>query len=341
MKTRWSMCFAALACGGSSPPPPEVKPPVRAECALAGGWAFEQPRELRIRAGGPVFATVGEVERAELSLGATAHVELQADVLRLGGFVPVDRVILHAARPMLVAGALIPGPRATIRWLGGEESRARIEVVLPEHIVPLVPQRVEWTCADLTLERGSFEARDAIAEEGEEVQAMLPGGQAVPVSTTPGGPPVVELRYLTDDGPLVDVVERRGDQVRVVVLVHSLDPQADVLVVGWVPAELLRPHDRGFGGSWAEDGGFGRRRGRPRPGARRVSCEHEVPLTVELHRDRRLVGAVKPRVVIEVLAGPSQDMVEVVLLESPVELADGARFLTRRDRVEACPAAGQ
>lgn len=344
---RGSVWLVVAACSGTpAPTTPAVtaKPadeaslaPTAIACRLEGKWDYEQPHDLRFRAGDKPFASVGHTDHAVLALTTTgAYVELSTDVIKIGGMVPGEAVILHPAKPFLVADYLIPGAGAILRWRGANPGTVSFELELGPHIKPVVPPRATRSCGDLALESASDLDPQELVEGPRLGFAMLPNNQAIPLSIEPGAPPVAELRY-ADDAPRVDILERRGDDARVIVLVSSLDPRNDVTVVGWVSAALLDSRMSGFGGTWATGGDRGAVRGRRLRGTQLVRCAHEVPLIAELGHERHVVGAIAANVVIDVL--PDQqgnDFPAVTIRAASVQLAEGARFLVKRTALADC-----
>ncbi|HEU5055750.1 MAG TPA: hypothetical protein VFU21_04470 [Kofleriaceae bacterium] len=365
MTTRLSILLvaAAGACGRPAPPPvprapapaarvsppsrralPGYPPPVEpraAACVVTGGWPPEQPHELRFRRGGRTFATVNHVDKAVLALGedpASPFVELSSAHLRMWGVVIADQLVLHPARPILLDGYIAPGPTAVLRWIGADREPAPVEVVLPAFVRPAAPPRGEVRCADLATDEREFDPRAAIdAPDGE--QMMLIEKRAVPLAREPDGSIAAELTFGEGGSPIVEVIERRGDQARVLVHHSSLNPAENVLLVGWVPASVLAPHSHGFGGSWGTAGDGSSSLPRPREGWRTVTCTHEVPLVVELEGERHLVGAAASGVRLEVppdARAAGEDLVEIVVRSRQVEFAEDVRVLARGSLVAAC-----
>jgi hypothetical protein len=320
--------------------PAPLAPAARGACVLRGAWTIDQPRALRL-ADGKLFATARNVQRAELVLGEApqAFVELASAPVRLWGFVEARAVTLHPATPFVVAGYAAPGPSAALRWLATRDQVVSFEVALPAHIKARRPPRGERPCAELAIDASAhFDPRTAI-EADTASTAALPAKVAIPLALEPGRAPIATLRS-PESEPRVDVLERRGEQARVAVLVDSLNPLDNVVVVGWVPASRLRPHTHGFGGSWGTGGGEPpARRLPPRRDTRFVTCSGEVPLVVELGAAQHLVGALAAGVVIEILPDPRGDLAEVRVAAANVELAPGARLLAKQAVLAGCASA--
>jgi hypothetical protein len=323
-------------------PPPEE--PRGATCVVAGPWSPEQPHELRFRRGGRTFASINHVTRAALSLGddpASPFAELSAPDARLWGVVVADQLLIHPARPLLLDGYLAPGPTAVLRWVGAAAEPVPIEVQLPEFIRPSAPPRDDLRCADLSLAEEEFDPRAAIdAPDGEDM--LLVEGKAIPLAREPAGTAVAELRFESGGSPSVEVIERRGDRARIVVHHSNLNPAENVLVVGWVASSALVSRPTGFGGSWGSAGDATSALPRPHEGWQMVTCPREVPLVVELERERHLVGAVAAGVRLEL--PPDADraddgLVEIAVRTRQIELADDIRVLTRGTALAGCTAA--
>ncbi len=355
------------ACGGqaappASPDPAPVKPSSRpvsaralpgyplpeeprgATCVLTGPWLPDQPHELRFRRGGRTFATVNHVTRAALSLGedpGSPFVELSAPDARLWGVVVADQLLIHPARPLLLDGYLVPGPTAVLRWVGAAAEPVPIEIQLPEFVRPASRPRDDLGCADLSLAEAEFDPRTAIdAPDGEDM--LLVEGKAIPLAREPAGTAVAELRFESGGSPSVEVIERRGERARIVVHHSSLNPAENVLVVGWVASSALVSHPHGFGGSWGSAGDATSALPRPHDGWQMVTCPREVPIVVELERERHLVGAVTAGVRLEL--PPDADragdgLVEIATRTRQIEFADDVRVLTRGSALAGCATA--
>lgn len=311
-------------------------------CTVSGTWDVEQPRTLHLAPDGFVFATVHGPAVAEVALSSSrgnAFAEVLTDHVRMWGFVPAEQITLHAARPLLIADYVAPGPGASMRLRGATRHAVSVELTLPAHVTALVPAQALVPCDALSLDtQARFSPRDAIAADPGTTE-MLADQQLIEVTVEPGESPVAELKFDAGDTPMVDVLERRGTTARVVVRATSLDPSKDLAIVGWVDASLLRSHAQGFGGSWATGGGSSHPIGRSPSGSRRVRCENDVPLVVELLGARRLVGSIRPNVELDVMPG-TDDLVEVLVRTGHLEPADGARFLVKRSIVARCTADG-
>jgi len=313
----------------TSPPPP--RPPAVA-CTLTGSWESEQPHELQLVPHGKTFAKFSKPDSLKLVLGASAFVELTWKQLVATGVVAGDKLALHAAHPLLLAGYLAPGPGALLRWSGGHA----VTPELPKWIHPLGPTRTELECNALTLATdGKFRGRDAIAAPAVREMMLAQNAGTVPLSLTADGPPVVELTYTPGDSPALDVLEERGDRVRVAVLPHHLNTDWDYTVVGWIAAASVASYQHGFGGSWGSGGGVGLLHPRITRSARKVVCSHSVELIGELDGEQHPLGLMSQDVAFNA-AKPDGELVQIWSRDLPIELVPGARLLVAVSAIGDC-----
>ena len=321
------------------PPPAE---PAGSTCVLRGGWGPEQPHELRFRRGGRTFATLNHVDAASLALGedpASPFVELSAKDARLWGYVEADKLLIHPSRPQLLVGYLVPGPTASLRWLGARGEPAAIAVTLPEFVKPVAPPEDEVRCSDLSIDQLEFDPREAIEAPAGTMVLFDDRAKSIPLGRAASGPASATIELADRSSPRVEVIERKGDRARVVVHHSTLDPLEDVLLVGWVDARILDNRPQGFGGSWGSAGDATSSLPRPREGWRMVTCTHEVPLVVELEGERHLVGAVASGVRLEVPPDAGRSalrLVEIAVRSRQIEFADDTRVLARGSTVADC-----
>src|SRR5881394_3369196 len=120
---RLTVLLACCCSGAPTPPPsgrvlpqsrraldgyPSVLEPASIDCTFTGPWGRDQPTELRLGEGGPVFATGFRAQNVQLELaGTAAFLEIVVDGFRFWGH--VDRPVLYAAHAALMAGYLVPG----------------------------------------------------------------------------------------------------------------------------------------------------------------------------------------------------------------------------------------
>lgn len=315
--------------------PEHATPPTPASaCTLRGEWG-EQPRGLSFSDGGKPYGEVSQITKASATFGDGVFVEATTPSVRIGGFVDKSKVVVYAAKPFTVGDYAAPGPQIAMRFVSAKDDRMMFELPLPSYAKPKAPLRAERECHDLAIDdKTAFDPRDAI-DAPTESKAHLHANRSIPLSTEPGKPPVVELRY--ESSPAVDVLEKRGKLARVAIEISALDPAYHVILFGWIPVSALHKQSTGFGGSWARGGDRMPPRGPPMRNTKFVSCSSEAPLEVEFAGERRHVGVVLPNVVIELLS--DGDFVEVRFPRPNVELADGARWLVKRAALAKCAAA--
>lgn len=335
---RWTLVLVA-ACGtaGAPPPPlvgsaavdPTLAAPPSSTCTWGGPWEYGQPETLALRDGGPIFGTIGRVERATLEVGPNgAFVELASKELTVRGFVDRRAVRLHPARALAIASHLLPGPRAVLRPAETAGSKLTVEAAPPRHVVAEAPPRAQLACRDLTLEVATFDPLSVLGDVRTTDAALA--GATMSLQAHPQGPRVAELRL--DEEVPVSVLEQRGGLARVVLDPHA-DVEADLYVVGWVPSQHLRP---AWGGR-SLSGGYGGGRGLPRgrPPKRSVRCAHEVAFWVVLGDERRIVGAIAPAAEIGIV-GETADGFEIAIGRLGLSLVDGARAEVERAAVASC-----
>ena len=303
------------------------------KCVLTGAWT-EQPRTLAFADGGKSFGEVFQITEASVSFGAGVFAEFTTESVKLAGFVDKAKLQIHAAAPFLVADFAVPGPKLAMKYIRAEADQMTFELPLPPYAKTKAPLRTTRACSTLAIDDDSeFFPRDAIDVDAQS-HGLLVANKSIALAAEPGKPPVATLMYKSS--PPVDVLETSGKLSRVVIEVGSLNPAEQVVFVGWVPSSAVIAKSCGFGGSWATGGDGAATRGRPRKNPKFVACPTETPLAVELGGERRTVGVVLPRVVIEVLA--EGDFNEVRFAKPNVELAEGARWLVKQAALAGCAA---
>ena len=295
---------------------------------FGGKWEVEQPHELRLTPTGRPYATLSGVTVAKVTITGAVHALLVTPTVRLSGYVDPKALQLHPSRPFLAGGFLAPSPTFVIQLVEFASGKLSVEFPFPDAIRG-EPLRELHACSDFTIEPRPFEARAAIGGKNLRT-AYLTENVPIPLSTQPGGAPIVRLQYETGLGPTIEILEQSERNVRVVVLYNSLDPAHDAVLVGWVPVETIHHEAHGSGGSWASDGASGTPRARPSKNPR-VTCSTEVPLDVEFEGQRKTVGVVMPDVEIELAGGD-----EVILVSANVALDEGARWLIAKPALASC-----
>jgi hypothetical protein len=323
-------CLLVLGVACSTPPshpaPPQPDAPAARPCELSGRWR-DQPDELWIGPNGPTFATVFGVERGTLEFASSVSARVITPTLELAGFVDPQRVQLHARKPFVIAGFLIPGPKLPLRYAGTRSGRLEIDVA-PASLTKAL--HAERACSDLALDAGTFDPRSALPERSQRMTSLA-AGRDIPLSIEPGAAPIAMLHY--ENSPLVDVLATRGAEVRVAVLAGEMNPSDNFVAFGWVPASAVLEISQGMGGSWGR-GGMRGTASRPPSKRPHVVCARDIGLRVQLDRDVRPVGHIRPNTIIELL--DDNDPVEVSILRAHAELAEGAHWLVSRAELADC-----
>ncbi|HEU4534669.1 MAG TPA: hypothetical protein VFS00_11150 [Polyangiaceae bacterium] len=325
---------------------PALEMPPDAGCKLkAPSWDYTEAA-LRFRAGAPPYAEVSgfafdveaalPVGRAELG----AMVEMMVGDVRLRGNVAAEKVPLYPAKPTVVAGVLVPGSDARLRWEATE--RGAVSVRLPPNRRLRLDERARrqsWPCERVAMAAGSFAEADAekLLPHAQMGSAELrAGAKAVPISATPGGPVRATVTVGLGDEYDLMVGPTRGKSTLVRWWLRD-DEGGSMLVSGWAPSALvgIAPSD----GARAWGTGSGR-------GVKIVACRGgPAELVAEVGGERRAVGEVVNMTSIVVEPGGGDG--EMVALrsagrgpgesgEAAVRPAPGARLLMRRVDVERC-----
>jgi hypothetical protein len=306
-----------------------VKP---GKCVLRGLWE-DQPRTLALSDGGKPFGEVLQIKEASVSFGAGVFAEFTTESVRLAGYADKSKVHVYAAAPFLVADFAAPGPKLAMTYVSTQADQMTFELPLPAYAKIKAPLRTTRACGILAIDdKTEFFPRDAIDVDAQS-EGLL---QATGRSRSGRAGQAARRHAPLQTSPAVDVLETSGKLSRVVVEINSLNPAEHVVLVGWVPSSAIYKQPGGFGGSWATGGDRAATRGRPRKNTRFVACPSETPLAVELAGERRTVGSVLPRVVIEVLA--EGDESEVRFAKPNVELVEGARWLVKQAALANCAA---
>jgi hypothetical protein len=304
-------------------------------CILSGDWD-DQPRELAFVPGGKPYATMSHIEEAHATFGDSVFADLRGHWVQLGGYVDVSQVRVYAAKPMVIAGWIIPYPDVALAYRGATTERVRFAVKPPAGVRAKANVVGDEPCASMAIDQTSdFDARAAI--DGKTIDdGQFRENRVVPLSLEPGKPPVAQLEYKTNTPP-VEILEKKGKQVRVVVGVASLDPQEHMLLVGWVSASAVHKVATGFGGSWGDGNGRGVVGSRPERRARYVTCDGPTPLIAELAGERRVVGTIAPKAVLR-LPPADADFMDVFIERPDAVPAEGARWLVAREAIAGCRA---
>jgi hypothetical protein len=269
------------------------------------------------------------VENASITIADVVQAKLETPTLVLLGFIDPQRLQLYARQPFIVANFVIPGPALPMRYVGARGDQLTLDMTLPG-VTTKRSLRQERPCGDLRIDESSFELQPPFGFEVLD-RTSLQADIAIPLSLEADGPPIAELRY--ESSPRAEVIAWKGSNARVIVHDDSLDPARDALVFGWIPKTALLDVAQGSGGSWAR-GGDRALTSRPSSKRPQLVCDHHVELQVQLDRDVRIVGSIKPTTVIELL--DDFDPVHVTFPRVHAELAEGARWLVSRGQLFGC-----
>ena len=231
-----------------------------------------------------------------LSYGTDAALRIAADTspddpildLDAGGVVLRARVdarafALHAARPFVIADALIPQFAAAFTWSRAVPGALTLTLGLPVTLKTMKPTTFDRPCADVGFVAQSFQPLAALGGSGLDRAAGLPPGRPVRLRATPGGPTTVELRPGKGDDLTVTVLEQSQGNSRIAWWT------GDVVAFGWMASSALVPAPSSGSGM-----GTGIGLGSIGTVGGAVRCDHEVLLVVEVDGERRTVGRIKP-----------------------------------------------
>ena len=302
--------------------------------------AKEMSAEIRLElAPGVPYLELDRFDEIEMSIPVAAAparvgVKLKKGRISLEGLVPPAMTWLQSQRPLLLGQVFVPSTWFVFHWADAAAGEIEIEATLTPATLKEVTGvdrrlRARLRCDELGLEAGKFEELDAVGGKGLNEDARLRPGAPVPVSVTPGGPPVARLIPRRAVSEATTVMERRPGWTRINAILAD-----DLYLVGWVPAASVRPPPKVpeiasiFG------------RDPPRVGEgelqRPFACDHDIPLAAEAKAQRRLVGTLGAGVRMEE-TGPAAAGMVIVRIDG-LPPAKGARFLVRRADIEGCKA---
>lgn len=256
--------------------PPRIQGPTSPVCRLTTERTI-WPTSLRRRPGAAVALDVDAHVAATVSIprGTVrdgAFTELRGPSGTVSGWQNGEDVTLHPTASLVFGDFMIPQSHTALQWKRADTRNDEGTLVLTfehdEHVrVPGAVER-EARCDDVQLTPGTFEARaplGAVRYWGELASTT------VPVTRSPGGPVVAELRLGPELPSFVSVHEVQGAMVRVVYYSYG------ELVFGWVSQAMVTrlPDEPGVG--FGRGGGFGRS---GRGGGHWVDriCDHALPL---------------------------------------------------------------
>lgn len=282
---------------------------------------------FRLTSGAQPFAYLdGGVFAARFSTDAPEQFQVKSDN---GGFVVQAfargaDISFHPTVALVLGGFVHLHPSAVLGVSRASETTALLSYELdPSASVGVEPRRLtnEAPCSRASLLERRFPL-DPSAGGSADV-ADLVAASKVPLKATPEGPVVARL---TVDARCVKVLERRADQVRVLI------ERDDDSLVGWIGTGQLDPKP----GCTATLGhGAGR-------SARDVSdlametarCAQEVPLGVEQGSRRKLVGFIRADTHF-VITGRRPDRVLVTARDMDLT-ANKARFYVPTSSLASC-----
>ncbi len=264
--------------------------------SLAAGGCILRARsvarrfDIALTTGGSPFAHVTRAREATLTLGSDGSVGIDVDAggVTLSGFVSSEETAIFPARPLVLAGGLVPFGWAELRFRGLEPGGVRVGLApdaMPTAVKELSDEEPTgvFDCDALSLVPETFDPASILSAR-PGVPATL-AGEAALVSTTPDGDARFSIWPDQDAPPVVRVVGRSGARARVT-WAHE-----NVLFYGWVDGEMLAP-------SQAPP----RTPARPqipaettpslRAAATRVTCPRPVPVAAEVDGEARFVGHV-------------------------------------------------
>lgn len=318
-----------------APDPPELPLPDPAACTLtAERWrGAATTTDLRLRRGGPVFATISSpAARLHLPAGpaeAGAVLEAEDAGLALRGHIDGSAVVLRPAQPVLLGGFAVPQPDAALAWEQAAPGLVSVRFQPGAGVEVLEgPLRAEVRCDAVALERSRFDARAAVSGARLDRRALLRMGRAIPLAAAPGAAPAARLLPADDLDAEVRVIEVNGARSRVIW------ERNDVLVFGWVASADLRPVPKNLTGQ-GYGTGSGSGFGRSVHSIARVVCPADVPVIVEIEGERATVGRVRAGTVIDVMKRGG-DHAPIVVQSGRISIPSGASLLAREDHLAAC-----
>ena len=325
------------------PLPDELRGPKSTACTLESDSLFSEHNwVLRLEPGGPeAIAVHGDVAATmQLSGGSPldgAFVELHDARASLRGWLNGADVRLGIARPLVIAGYLVPYSWAALSWRGAGSAPGRVRVGAEDD--PSVrfeePAVQEVDCDAVTIgDPPGFKPLDALPAPVGSSYATL-ASASVAVAREPSGSTAAVI-----DAPRARVwtLGTEGSKTRI------LYPAARAFIFGWVDSSNLRATSEpasqpGTGGSWGWGSGPGL------PFASSLGCDRRLPVVVEVDGKRATVGHLEANQTLQVSNGPRRRGPPAPLPPfRPVRLqgntwfrvAGGAELLGRTAELERC-----
>jgi hypothetical protein len=289
---------------------------------------------LRVRAGGPVFATVLS-GRASLHLpvgSATggAVVEVADAALAVRGHVAASDVWLHPGKPFVLGDAVIPLGNARLDWTSSRPGGVSVAFD-PEEGIALVqpPLTGDVPCDALSLDHDSFDESAALpgaAKGGKE--GLLRAGRAAPLALTAGGAVIANLTAKPGVDARITVLGAAGVNTRIAWA------RENSAIFGWVPtAALDLSKDLSPRGGHGSGSGSGRLSGTH--SLYRIACPTDVDAIVEVGGERWQVGRILAGTKIHVMSEQGDDHT-VIVHGTGIVMAVDARLTASAAALSAC-----
>lgn len=330
----------ALPGAISSLDPRLVELPDAVACALAtASWTGATAKtELRVRAGGPVFARARTGKATlHLPVGNAADgavLEIADAALAVRGHVAAEAIALHPARPFVLADAVIPLGEARLEWASAKAGAVGVTFDPHEGITLARPPVAEDVpCDALSLDDSPIDATVALPgapKNGKE--GLLRAGRPVPLSLTAGGAVIATLTAQAGIDARIMVLGAAGANTRIL---WTRDRSA---IFGWVPTAQLE-----FPGKMPEGIGFGSGSGSGTLAGThalyRVICADDVTATVELGGERWTVGRLLAGAKIFVLSEEAEGYRTVQVHGGSIEIPIDVRLMALDAQLAECPKA--
>ncbi|MFO0588169.1 MAG: hypothetical protein U0441_11545 [Polyangiaceae bacterium] len=289
---------------------------------LGSSWGSKPPEKML-----EVLLFAGQAR----SFGVT----FQTKRLRVSGYADADAVGLHVQKPAVVGGFLVV-VGVYPRRIGADgievEPLTNGEISFEAEIPSL-----KLSCADLAITNPWPRALESVPKLPKKLErfSILGMGTPIPLSLTPGGKAVAELRP-NEEGEPVFVLEKRGKATRITW------EAGGVTAFGWVPASaIVTTGSRGPVPPMMAP--------KPPVTKARVACDKDVALIAEARGERLEVGVIKAGAPIDVLeemgsfariapSGPPSEGPFASLTFPDVTPDAKAALLVRASEIAGCPA---
>jgi hypothetical protein len=251
---RWVALVVLAGCATSYRDPPDAPPTVLLEgkgaamtevqearaaapgCVVSAveSSGFERALAVRLGTAAPAFV-LARRGAAKLELGPSPKRGARASVTSGGitvrGVVAADDVWLYLARPVFLAGVILPRPEAELAWLGtSPRGRTLVRHAL-EQDQDSRTLSDEVPCAALALAPAHYDAVEAAERGGRSLRPAVVRAERLAVASSADAQPSVTLDDATD--AYVEVMEEAGDKRRIL-----WERDRDV-VSGWVASATL------------------------------------------------------------------------------------------------------